>query len=324
MQFVLTQEDIKLWSSNFFGMEMTVEYAHDNLACIQLTVPATGLRKLLLSVYLSQKISLWIEKCEPSGITVLAMRDGVVNEDFLRMFVGYVNNYLENVLLEQLPFGRIKIHLEEIWEHIELQSARFDKNCLVIDYAENTDICEELRMLQMLMRAEYKHVRFKPTESTPADYWFADEISDYTLVMADHPADIRMSSHIRVPDWMDMNEAMRQEVLPEETPNWRVTYHCGYIIISIPVTIAEPLIDASTIERNCKRLQGLITDILYGILSYERPLDLHRFSEEELMEMLGPIEIPSPESRRVNSAIFTRHMDEEREIAPEPPSDAPF
>jgi hypothetical protein len=287
MQFVLTHEDFKLWSSNFFGMELAIEYTHDNYAGIQLTVPDTGLRKLLLQVYLNQRITLWIEKCEPTCITVSAMRGGCINEDFMRMFVGYVNSYLKNELMEQLPFGRIKIHLDEEWGHIALQSVRFDENRLVIDYADDKDIGEELRMLQMLLRAGYTHVRLKAKDSEPARYWFTDGILEYTLLMADHPADIRLSSYIDVPNWMNLSPKTLQEILPEDTPNLQTAYDWGYIILSIPVTIAEPMIDATTINRNCKRLRDTITDILYAILSYEQPMDLSEYTEEELREMIG-------------------------------------
>ena len=324
MKFVLTNEDIKLWSSNFFGIEMTVEYAHDDYAGIQLNVPATGLRKLLFSTYLNHRITLHIEKCEPSCITAIAFRGGDVNEELLRMFVGYANHFLENELLEQLPFGRIKIHLDEIWGHIVLQSARFDESGLVIELADNEDIHEELRMLQMLLRAGYTHVRIKAKDSEPTRYWFADDIMGYTLVMADHPADIRLCGNILVPTWMGFDHKSIKEILPENTPNLHVSYDFGYIIVSLPVTIAEPMIDASTIERNCKRMRGDITDLVYTILSYEQPRDLSVYTEEQLIDILGALDSPSPESRRVNSIILSRHLDEEHNNDTEPLPGHPF
>ena len=249
MRFVLTYDDISLWMHNFLDIDMQVEAfsAENGQFCI--TSPDVGIRKLLPECYRRYEQYFYIESidttCVRINIAGLYGRD----ELFYRLFARYVNYCSMTELIEQIPHGRIKIHLERIplTRDIRLQSLVLSEKGIELDFADNLNLYEHLRMLQLFLRAGYTKVHVIPEDMPYSGYWFSDDTLDYTLVMADHPADIRLRSSFHVMEWMGLGSRD--------------------VEVSIPLTIAEPEINATTIRRNCKRLQEKIADSITDVLN---------------------------------------------------------
>lgn len=249
MRFVLTYEDISLWMHNFLDIDMQVDgYSAENgQFCI--TSPDVGVRKLLPECYRRYEQYFYLEAFDTTSVTINIAGLYGRDELFYHLFAQYVNYCCMADVIEQIPHGRIKIHLERIvlTRDIRLYSLMLTEKGMEIDFADDQILYDHLRMVQLFLRAGYTKVHIIPEDMHYSGYWFSDDILDYTLVMADHPADIRLCSSFHVMEWTGKEEH-------------------GEVKVSIPVTIAEPEINATTIARNCKRLQSevarTITDVI--------------------------------------------------------------
>lgn len=268
MRFVLTYEDISLWMHNFLNLDMQVEAfsAENGQFCI--SSPDVGIRKLLPEGYRRYNHYFYIEAFDATCITINIAGLYGRDELFYRLFAKYVNCCCMAEVIEQVPYGRIKIHLERIhlMRDIRLQSFGLSEKGTEIEFAEDLNLYEHLRMLQLFLRAGYTKVRIIPEDMPYPGYWFSDDTLDYTLVMAEHPADIRLCSSFRVMEWMGMEGKMNTKTFHPVHPTTQINYRYGEVKVSIPVTIAEPEINATTIQRNCKRMQEEIAGAMVDVL----------------------------------------------------------
>ena len=267
-QFVFTYKDISLWMHNFLDIDMQVEAfsAENGQFCI--TSPDVGIRKLLPECYRRYEQYFYLEAFNATSVTINIAGLYGRDELFYRLFARYVNYCCMAEVIEQVPHGRIKIHFDrfELTKDIELHSLAFSEKGMVLEFAENRTLYEHLRMLQLFLRAGYTKVRVIPVEMPYSGYWFSDDTLDYTLVMAEHPADIRLCSSFHVMEWIGLEELNSKTIFRPIHPTTQIDYRYGEVKVSIPLIIAEPEINATTIQRNCKRLQAEVAEAMTDVL----------------------------------------------------------
>jgi len=274
MRFVLTYEDLSLWIHNFLDLDMQLEaYGADNgKFCI--TSPNAGIRKLVPDAYRRYEQYFNIEAVGATSVTMNIL--GIYGKDnlFYQLFPRYVNYCCMADVIEPIPHGLITIHLDRLvlTKSIELSSLAFSHEGLVVDFADNPSLKDRLRMIQQLLRTGYKRVHLVPDDMPYAGYWFADDTLEYTLVMTEHPADIRLCSSFHVMDWIGLATHKDEMTLHSVYPATQINYQYGDIKVSIPLTIPEPEINATTIQRNCKRLQEEIAHAMANVIDYLQQL----------------------------------------------------
>ena len=290
MQFVLTYEDVKLWSLNFFGIELQLEYIYETRANMTVVVPAKGICKLLPHGYGVHQEYLSINKVEPTSFTVYVHGANGPYEELLDLFSRYVNYHLYDwALVEHQPVGRLKILVSDIWEQISLQSLKFTQEGVMLEFDEYKRLYDELKTVQLLLRSGYTHVHVRRGTKEHLSIGFTDDILDYSLALTDHPADMRLSAHYLMPAWLDEVHRIKREDLPEDTPNLHIFYECNHLVVSIPLTIVEPEINASTLAYNCQRLQEHMSQIFWYIIeqSAETEDEFYQRTYEEFKDELS-------------------------------------
>ena len=290
MHFVLTYEDVKLWSLNFIGIELQFEYVSASYANVTVVVPAKGICKLIPHGYGAHREYLSIDKVEPTSFTVYLHGTNGSYEELLDLFSRYVNYHLYNpALVEHQPVGRLKILVSDIWEQISLQSLTFTPEGVKLEFDEYKRLYDELKIVQLLLRSGYTDVHVGRGMNEQLNVGFTDEILDYTLALTDHPADMRLTTHYLVPAWMDEVHKLKREDLPEDTPNLNIFFECNQLLVSIPLTIAEPEINAMTLAYNCKRLQEHMSQIFWYIIeqSAETEEEFYRRTYEQFKDELS-------------------------------------
>lgn len=269
MRFVLSYKDVGAWLHNYFDLDMDICAYDAKGGEYVISSPAVGIRKLVPQEYLNYKQYFHINEFDTTSITIcllcLTGHDEMMNSLIVRFF----NYCLDSEVLEQMPRGIVKIHLDKInlTRDIQLHSFYLSGEGFVVEFADNPRLFQQLHMVQMFIRAGYRQVRIIPEDIGYTGYWFSDDTLDYTLAMADHPADIRMWSSFHVMEWLGLEGKLPQDFFQPSHPLEEIRYEYGTVTIAIPVTIAEPEINAKTIERNCKCLQleisKAIADLLY-------------------------------------------------------------
>lgn len=271
MRFVLTYEDISLWMHNFLDIDIQVEAFCSESGQFCITSPDVGIRKLLPECYRRYNQYFYIEAFDTACVTINIAGLYGRDELFYRLFARYVNYCCMTDVIEQIPRGRIKIHLKRIplTRDICLQSLILTEKGIEITFAEDLNLYEHLRMVQLFLREGYTKVRIIPEDMPYSGFWFSDDTLDYTLVMADHPADIRLYSSFHVMEWIGL-EGQTLTFHPVH-PTTRINYQYSEVKVSIPLTIAEPEINAITIQRNCKRVQEEIAGAIAEVLDNLQP-----------------------------------------------------
>ena len=270
MHFDFTYDDIRLWMINFLDLNMHVCSYDKQAGQFWIETPAEGIRKLLPPGYLKYQQFFHVEEYDTNSIT-LCIYSASGSDDILNsLLVRYVNYCWMEEIMELVKYSTIKIHLDKIamMHDITLQSLEFYPDGLRIDFADNPPLFEQLRMIQMLLRAGYKQIRIIPEDMGYTGYWFSDDALDYTLKMAQHPAEIRLWSSFHVPEWLGIDNDYIQHLCCPSYPLEQIYYQYGSITVILPVTIAEPEINAATIERNCQRLRTEIAPMLTELLYY--------------------------------------------------------
>ncbi|MBR6018122.1 MAG: hypothetical protein IK073_05830 [Paludibacteraceae bacterium] len=255
---------------NFLELDMHV-WAHDTLAGqFEINTPADGICKLLPPGYLQYQQFFYVEEYDANTVTIHIYGPNGSDEILNGLLVKYVNYCWALEIMELMQQGNIKIHLDKITmlHDIELHSMEFSKEGLKCTFADNPRIFEQLRMIQMFLHAGYKHIRLIPKDLGYTGYWFSDDTLDYTLKMEHHPADMRLWTSFLVPDWLGLDEQQVQELCCPSYPNERIYYEYGSITVVLPVIIAEPEINETTIERNCSRLKSEVSPILTNLVYY--------------------------------------------------------
>lgn len=270
MRFVFTYKDISAWLHNFFDLDIKVWAFNNQGGEFVINLPETGLCKLLPEGLRHYRQYYEIDGYDATGVTIYFFGINGHDEMMNSLIVRFFNSCMDTEVLEQLPRGQVKIHLEKIHltRDIQLQSVSLSPEGLAIEFADNPRLFEQLRMVQMFLSAGYKQVRIIPEDMGYTGYWFSDDTLDYTLVMADHPADIRMWSSFHVMEWLGLEGKLPKDYFQPSHPQEKIYYEYGNVTVVIPVTIAEPEINAQTIERNCNRLQFEISNAITGLLYY--------------------------------------------------------
>ena len=273
MRFIWTYQDISLWMRNFLDLDVQIEAYSADSGEFTVISPATGIRKLLPKSYNQYRQLFHIEGLNTTTITINISGPYERDEMFRNMLVKYVNYCLMDEVMETIPHGRIKIHLEKIeWTcHIKLSSLVLTERGLEMEFAEDLNLYTHLRMIQMLLQSGHTRVHIIPADMPYQGYWFSDNTLEYTLIMADHPADIRLCSSFHVMEWMGVEGKMKTKTFHPIHPTTQINYQYGDVKMSIPVTIAEPEINAITIQRNCKRLQEEMTKAMVEVLDELQP-----------------------------------------------------
>lgn len=273
MRFVLTYQDIGLWMRNFLDLDVQIEAYSADSGEFTVISPAIGIRKLLPERYNRYQQLFLIEDLNTAAITINMSGPYERDEMFRNMLVKYVNYCLMEDVMETIPHGRIKIHLDRLeWtRHINLSTLVLTERGLEIEFAEDLNLYTHLRMLQMLLLSGYTRVHIIPTDMPYQGYWFSDGTLEYTLKMSDHPADIRLCSSFHVMEWIGLEGKIAPKSFHPVHPTTRINYQYSEVKVSIPLTIAEPEINAITIQRNCKRVQEEIAGAIAEVLDNLQP-----------------------------------------------------
>lgn len=271
MRFVLTYNDINLWFRNFLDLDVHVCPYNTQSGEFTITSPAVGIRKLLPSDSLSHRQYFTIDEVAETALTIGIL--GINKSEELRnnILAKYINYCSAEDIMTLLSRGRFIIHFDKmpITHRIKLQLFQLAENGVDINFNDNPNIHEQLHMIQTLLRAGYTKVRMIPEDMPYTGYWFSDDMLDYTLIMAEHPADIRLCSSVHVMEWLEIGNSINSDDFHSVYPTTQIDYQYGDVSVTIPVTIAELEINARTIGRNCKRMQeeikNVITDIIYNL-----------------------------------------------------------
>ena len=270
MQFTFTYEDIRLWINNFLDMDIQIDAFKGDCGEMIVTSPDTGVRKLLPRGYRQYKQYFSIDAFDSKTVTINILCLCASDERFNTLLAQYVNHCLMADVIEQMPRGGIKIHLNQIAliRDIELRSLVLTEKGLEVGFAENLNLYEHLRMLQQLLRAGYTRVCTIPESMPYHGYWFSDETLDYTLMMAEHPADIRLCASVHVMEWLEVERKLFKGTFQPLHPTTDIDYRYGDVKVTIPLIIAEKEINATTITRNCKRMQEEIEGVISTIINH--------------------------------------------------------
>lgn len=268
MRFVLTYEDITRWMQNFLDIELKIEAFNADSGEFTVNTPAIGVRKLLPDSYRQYKQLFRIEEYNTNSVIMNISGLYERDEVFCNMIAKYVNYCTSAETIELIPHGRIKIHLDKIEQmsRIELQSLTLTEQGLEMEFAENLNLYEHLRMTQTLLRARYTRVHVIPEDMPYSGYWFSDDCLEYTLMMADHPADIRLRSSVHVMEWLGIERNLSKESFHPLYPTTQIDSQYGDINVTIPVTIAYKEINVITMIRNCQRMKEEMAGVMATIL----------------------------------------------------------
>lgn len=268
MQFTFTYEDINRWMHNFLDLDLQVEAFNADCGELMVTSPDSRIRKLLPKSCREYRQYFSIEALDATSITVNILCLSRGDELFNTLLTQFVNYCLEENIMEQMPYGRIKIHLDRIAliHDIVLRSLVFSEKGLEVGFAEKLNLYQHLRMLQQLLRAGYTRVHIVPEDMPYSGYWFSDDTLDYTLIMANHPADIRLCASVHVIEWLEVEKSLSKESFHPLYPTTQIDFRYGDVKVTIPLTIAEKEINEMTLVRNCKRMQEEVTHVMATIL----------------------------------------------------------
>lgn len=270
MRFVVTYEDLRLLLSDYWGLDIQV-YPYDaTKGQLILISPAEGIRKLLPHGLLNHQQYFSIDEFDATSVTLYLLGSKGECDDLNTMFAKLINYYIPNEI-EPLRHGRYKIHLDKhpLTQGIQLHVISLAEEGIVLECEDNPAHFEQMRMVQMLLRAGYKVVRIIPKEDMGyGGYWFSDDTLDYKLVITNHTADIRLWSSFQVMDWLGLEGELNADFFEPAYPNEEIEYRYGKVSIGIPLTIAEAEINAQTLERNCERLKSEIAINMTNLFYY--------------------------------------------------------
>ena len=243
MRFVWTYQDIGLWMQNFLDLDVQVVAYTTDSGEFTVISPAIGIRKLLPESYNQYQQLFHIEDVDTTAITSNISGPYERDEMFRNMLVKYVNYCLKEDVMETIPHGRIKIHLDRLeWtRHISLSTLVLTARGLEIEFAEDLNLYTHLRMLQMLLLSGYTRVHIIPTDMPYQGYWIG--LEGKITPKSFHPLH----------------------------PTTQIDYQYGEVKVEIPVTIAEPEINTTTLQRNSKRMQEEIAGAIAEVLEELQP-----------------------------------------------------
>ena len=273
MKFIFTYDDFRLLSRNFLGLEIEVTAHSKDGGMLFIETPANGIRQLLPPGYLRMTPCFYIEDIHTTDFTLNIFGSNGSDEVLNDRFSKYLNHHAASTsFTEVIKYGKILVHLDQlkITQDIELHSLEFTEEGLEVNFAENKRLFEQLRMVLMLLRAGYKDVFIVPEEHLPfKGYWFSDGILDYTLRMADHPADIRIWTSFFIPNWLELEDVIPEDFFQPSYPNEVIYKESDRVKFAIPFMIAEPEINAKTIERNISRLKSEVSYAITALITFD-------------------------------------------------------
>lgn len=271
-RFVFSYDDIERWLRNFLSIDGKVEAYNANCGELVIASPSTGIRKLLPDAYRGHKQEFYIEGFDTTSVTISLLKLYGEDELYSQLLTKYVNYCMMAQIIEEESHGKVHIHLDRIgsMRHIALQTVQLTAEGLEIDFDDNPTLYEHMRMLQMLLRAGYTEVRTIPEDMPYHGYWFKDGILEYTLITAEHPADMRLQASVHVMEWLGLGYVLHEikEFFRPIFPMTHISYKHGEVTIVIPMTIAESEINAQTMERNCSRMKEEAKGVMMEIMDY--------------------------------------------------------
>ena len=271
LQFIFTYDDIRLWTRNFLGIEIGVRaYAKDG-GQLLIETPANGILQLLPPGYLRTAPYFNIENIHATDFTLNIFGPNGSDEILNDKFAKYVNYCAASSFMDVIQYGKILVHLDQLWltRDIELQSLEFTTDGLIVSFTENKRLYKQLRMLQMFLRAGYKNVYVVSEDMPYRGYWFSDGALDYTLCMTNHPADIRIWTSFNIPNWLGLEGVIKEDYFQPSYPREEIHIEYGNVTFIIPFMIAEPEINAKTIERNISRLRSEVSCAMTALIMYD-------------------------------------------------------
>lgn len=271
MKFVFSYDDIRLWTRNFLGLKIEVTSFSKDGGQLSIETPGYGILQLLPPGYLRMAPYFYLEDIHATDFTLNVFgpngSDEILNDRFSR----YINHNTSASFTEVIKHGKILVHLDQLrlTRDMELQSLEFTEEGLIVIFAENKRLFEHLRMIQMLLRAGYKDVYIVSEYLPYKGYWFSDEYLDYTLRMANHPADIRIWTSFNIPSWLGLEDVIPEDYFQPSYPNEDIYNEYGNVTFAIPFMIAESEINAKTIERNISRLRSEVSIALSALMTFD-------------------------------------------------------
>lgn len=264
MRFILTYYDIRLWMHNYLDLDMQLEAYDADSGEFTIISPTIGVRKLLPESHKQYRQLFHIEGNDSACITINISGPYERDEVFCNTFAKYVNYCLQDVVIENISHGRIKIHLDriELTSEIKLQSIVCGENGIEIEFADNPNLYEHLRMIQMLLQSGYTNVHVIPSDMPYQGFWFADDTMNYTLITANHPADMRLCASVHVMEWIGLQDKINKYSFQALYPSTQINYQYRDVKVKTPLLIAEPEINSKTIVRNCNRIKEEVTNVI--------------------------------------------------------------
>lgn len=264
MRFILTYHDIGLWMHNYLDLDMQLEAYDADSGEFTIISPTIGVRKLLPESHKQYRQLFHIEGNDSACITINISGPYERDEVFCNTFAKYVNYCLQDVVIENISHGRIKIHLDriELTSEIKLQSIICGENGIEIEFADNPNLYEHLRMIQMLLQSGYTNVHVIPSDMPYQGFWFADDTLNYTLITANHPADMRLCASVHVMEWIGLQDKINMYSFRALYPSTQINYQYKDVKVKTPLLIAEPEINSKTIVRNCNRIKEEVTNVI--------------------------------------------------------------
>lgn len=272
MKFVFSYDDIRLWTSNFMGLKIDVTSFSKDGGQLLIETPANGILQLLPSGFLRMTPYFYIEDIHATDFTLNIFGPNGSDEFLNDRFSKYLNHQAaSNSFTEVIKHGKILVHLDQLrlMRDIELQSLEFTEEGLTIHFKENERLFEQMRMIQMLLRAGYKNVYIVSEYLPYKGYWFSDEYLDYTLRTLNDPSDILIWTSFNIPSWMGLEDVITEDYFQPSYPGEAIHLEYGNLTVSMPFIIAEAEINAKTIERNTSRLKSEISIALTELITYE-------------------------------------------------------
>ena len=289
-------KDLSRLAYTYFGLQVRFGYSGDNSFTIHCSAPKTGIRKLFIYNMLNTHFVVHGVTCTETETRLNFLPDASSSLEFLQVLVQYINYCLGKPALHVNLFWEVIVYLNEY--DLRLRSVTFTKSGLKIRMKDNPALKEQIRMVRMLLRAGYKHVRLVRSADTlfPV-YAFSDDALDYQLHMAAHTADIYLQTSMPMPDWL------AHERFREEMKEWSgksafgsLTMNNDSLTVGKPLVIAEKQINAKTIRRAVSSMRSEISSLLIEILCLrdEPPVDDPTISWDKYNPDNLLLDIPSP------------------------------
>lgn len=281
-------KDLARLAWNYFSLQVKFQRSGTDNLYIVCSLPRTGIRNLLIEAATDLELTASLEVKSEKEIKISVLNIFSSCMELQQVLVQYINHHINKPLLHLNFLDEIFVYLNDY--DIRIQSVRICHNGLKVKVKDDSAYVDRIRMIRMLLRAGYEHVRSVLFVDNPHPcYFFSDDSLEYCLIMTDHPADITFQATIPTPEWL-VDDLFRNDM--QNTSGWHVhttiTMQNDCITINMPIVIAEKQINAKTIDRAVKRMQDEVRPLLLDILFHREkpPLDDETISLDGFEDIL--------------------------------------